>query len=96
MFCSLDKERRLCPLFNIQHYVMTSTTNHTDLVLTSLSTFLGRSKAVLGLAELGQVEGGDLLRLLDLLLVRLHLALHLVDQGLHPEDKNIREGLFWK
>ena len=77
---------------------MTSTTNHTDLGLsfTSLSTFLGRSKAVLGLAELGQIEGGDLLRLLDLLLVGLHLALHLVDQGLHPEDKNVCEGLFWK
>ena len=36
------------------------------------------------LAVLGQVEGGDLLRLLDLLLVRLDLALQLVDQGLHP------------
>ena len=36
------------------------------------------------LAVLGKVEGGDLLRLLDLLLVRLDLALQLVDQGLHP------------
>ena len=36
------------------------------------------------LAVLGQVEGGDLLRLFDLLLVRLDLALQLVDQGLHP------------
>ena len=56
---------------------MTSTTNHTDLGLsfTSLSTFLGRSKAVLGLAELGQVEGGDLLRLLHLAHESLELPL---------------------
>ena len=36
----------------------------------------------LGLAELGQVEGGDLLRLLNLLLVGADLALQLVNQGL--------------
>ncbi len=34
------------------------------------------------LAVLGQVERGDLLRLLDLLLVAPNLALQLVDQGL--------------
>jgi hypothetical protein len=34
------------------------------------------------LAVLGQVERGDLLRLLDLLLVAPDLALQLVDQGL--------------
>merc|ERR1719175_183000 len=38
----------------------------------------------LHLPELGQVEGGDLLGLLDLLLVRLDLALELVNETLHP------------
>ena len=57
--------------------------------LASLSALLCRPKAVLGLTELGQVEGGDLLGLLDLLLVGLHLALHLVDEGLHPERTNM-------
>ena len=38
---------------------------------------------VLGLPVLGQVEGGDLLGLLNLLLVGLDLALELVDQSLH-------------
>ncbi|MPC23541.1 hypothetical protein E2C01_016595 [Portunus trituberculatus] len=38
---------------------------------------------LLGLAELGQVEGGDLLSLLDLPLVGLHLLLKLVDKVLH-------------
>ena len=33
--------------------------------------------------ELGQVEGGDLLSLLDLLLVRLDLLLQFVNQILH-------------
>ena len=36
------------------------------------------------LAVLGEVEGGDLLGLLDLLLVALHLVLQLVHQLLHP------------
>ena len=44
----------------------------------------GVGNAVLGLPVLGQVEGGDLLGFLNLLLVRLDLALELVDQGLHP------------
>ena len=45
---------------------------------------LGDSQQVgLHCAELGQVEGGDLLGLLDLLLVGLDLALQLVDQSLH-------------
>ena len=57
--------------------------------LAGLGSFLCRSKAVLGLAELGQVERRDLLGLLDLLLVGLHLALHLVDEGLHPESKHM-------
>ena len=36
---------------------------------------------LLGLPELSQVEGGDLLRLLDLLLVGLHLELDGSDEG---------------
>merc|ERR1719481_2194264 len=36
------------------------------------------------LPVLGKVEGGNLLSLLDLLLVGLHLALQLLDQALHP------------
>ena len=45
---------------------------------------LGLLQLLLGLAELSQVEGGDLLGLLDLLLVALHLVLQLVHQLLHP------------
>ena len=53
-------------------------------LLVGVGTLSGIGNAVLGLPVLGQVEGGDLLRLLDLLLVGLDLALQLVDQGLHP------------
>ena len=53
-------------------------------LLVGVGALSGVGHAVLGLPVLGQVEGGDLLRLLDLLLVRLDLALQLVDQGLHP------------
>ena len=49
-----------------------------------LGSLLGLLQLLLRLAELGQVEGGDLLRLLDLLLVALHLVLQLVHQLLHP------------
>ena len=41
-------------------------------------------EVVLNLAVLGQVQGGDLLCLLNLLLVGLDLALELVNQSLHP------------
>ena len=41
-------------------------------------------KLLLGLPELGQVEGGDLLGLLDLLLVGLDLGLQLVGEVAHP------------
>merc|ERR1719411_422901 len=53
-------------------------------LLVGVGTLGGIRDAVLGLPVLGQVEGGDLLGLLDLLLVGLDLALQLVDQGLHP------------
>merc|ERR1719433_682845 len=41
-------------------------------------------EVALHLPVLGEVEGGDLLGLLDLLLVALDLALQLVNQRLHP------------
>ena len=48
-------------------------------------SLLGNAQQVgLHSPELGQVESGDLLGLLNLLLVGLDLALQLVDQGLHP------------
>merc|ERR1719499_1265399 len=53
-------------------------------LLVGVGALSGVGHAVLGLPVLGQVEGGDLLRLLDLLLVGLDLALQLVDEGLHP------------
>merc|ERR1719220_906584 len=53
-------------------------------LLVGVGALSGVGHAVLGLPVLGQVEGGDLLGLLDLLLVGLDLALQLVDQGLHP------------
>ena len=65
-----------------------------DVDLAQLAALLRLLEVLLSLPELGQVDGGDLLRLLDLLLVRLHLALHLVDQRLHPENKDVSEGLF--
>merc|ERR1712014_268270 len=53
-------------------------------LLVGVGALSGVGHIVLGLPVLGQVEGGDLLGLLDLLLVGLDLALQLVDQGLHP------------
>ena len=48
---------------------------------------LGRlGEVALHLAELGQVEGRNLLRLLDLLLVGLDLGLQLVNQGLEGTE----------
>merc|ERR1719322_1795302 len=44
---------------------------------------LGLLQLLLGLSELGQVEGGDLLGLLDLLLVGLDLGLQLASQVAH-------------
>merc|ERR1719389_1416289 len=52
-------------------------------LLGHVGTLLGPGQVGLHLAVLGQVEGGDLLGLLDLLLVRLDLALQLVNQTLH-------------
>merc|ERR1719278_2307215 len=49
-----------------------------------LGTLLHLLQLLLGLPELGQVEGGDLLGLLDLLLVGLDLGLQLGGQVSHP------------
>ena len=53
-------------------------------VLLGLSLLRDSQQVGLHCAELGQVEGGDLLGLLDLLLVGLDLALQLVNESLHP------------
>merc|ERR1719410_593874 len=50
------------------------------VVLGGLTAVLGLLQLLLGFPELGQVEGGDLLRVLDLLLVRPRLALQLLHQ----------------
>merc|ERR1719150_148233 len=52
-------------------------------LLGHVGTLLGPGQVGLHLAVLGQVEGGDLLGLLDLLLVGLDLALQLVNETLH-------------
>merc|ERR1712192_90175 len=57
---------------------------HCHCLLIGISTGLSITKGSCHLAVLGQVEGCDLLGLLDLLLVGLHLALQLVNEGLHP------------
>merc|ERR1719150_563114 len=51
--------------------------------LSEPGTVLGLLQLLLGLPELGQVEGGDLLSLLDLLLVGLDLGLQLASQVAH-------------
>merc|ERR1719288_599047 len=55
-----------------------------DSSIGKLGSLLGLLKLLLGLAELGKVEGGDLLSLLDLLLVGLDLCLQLVGKLRHP------------
>ena len=60
-------------LFEVFHYLFVG-----------IGASLGITKGAGDLAVLGQVEGGDLLGLLNLLLVGLDLALELVDQSLHP------------
>merc|ERR1719412_3485524 len=57
---------------------------HRHGLLVGVGACLSISKCSSNLAVLGKVEGGDLLGLLNLLLVGLHLALQLVDQSLHP------------
>merc|ERR1719195_1313254 len=56
---------------------------HRGILFGSVSSGGGITQSSGNLAVLDQVEGGDLLGLLDLLLVALDLALQLVDQPLH-------------
>merc|ERR1719422_1811545 len=56
---------------------------HGRFLFSSISSGSSISKTSSNLAILGQVEGSDLLGLLNLLLVGLDLALELVDQTLH-------------
>ena len=51
-----------------------------DIGLTDLGALLGLLKVLLSLPVLGQVDGGNLLGLFDLFLVRLDLLLELVNQ----------------
>merc|ERR1719175_246906 len=53
-------------------------------LLVQVGSLCAPGQVGLHLPELGQVERGDLLGLLDLLLVRLDLALELVNETLHP------------
>merc|ERR1719418_422832 len=57
---------------------------HCHCLLVGISASLSITQGSCHLAVLGQVQGGDLLGLLNLLLVGLNLALQLVNQGLHP------------
>merc|ERR1719220_2735697 len=57
---------------------------HRHGLLVGVGACLSISECSSNLAILGKVQGGDLLGLLNLLLVGLHLALELVDQSLHP------------
>merc|ERR1719490_451243 len=57
---------------------------HCHCLLIGISAGLSISQGACHLAVLGKVEGRDLLGLLNLLLVGLHLALQLVNEGLHP------------
>merc|ERR1719281_877169 len=57
---------------------------HGGLLFSSISSSSGVSQSSGNLAVLGQVQGGDLLGLLDLLLVAPDLALQLVNEALHP------------
>merc|ERR1719394_1546026 len=56
---------------------------HGRFLFSSISSGSSISKTASDLAVLGQVEGSDLLGLLNLLLVGLDLALELVNQSLH-------------
>merc|ERR1719433_1100154 len=57
---------------------------HRHGLLVGVGACLSISKCSSNLAVLGKVEGGNLLSLLNLLLVGLNLALELVNQSLHP------------
>jgi hypothetical protein len=56
--------------------------------------YLGGGEVGLSLPELGQVEGGDLLRLLNLLLVAPDLPLQLVNQALRRKQMAFQASAF--
>merc|ERR1719412_852306 len=62
----------------------TASTGLGEGLLVQVGTLGASGQVGLHLAELGKVEGSNLLGLLDLLLVRLDLALKLVNESLHP------------
>jgi hypothetical protein len=61
----------------------------------NVSPLAGVGHVGLGLPELGQVEGGNLLRLLDLLLVAPDLGLQLINQTLHKQYPELGGYIFW-
>ena len=64
-------------------------------LLASLSSISASLQLGLSLLELGQVEGSNLLCLLNLLLVGADLALQLVNQGLYSRKKENINCLFY-
>merc|ERR1719186_137366 len=62
----------------------TASTGLGEGLLVQVGTLGASGQVGLHLAELGKVEGSNLLGFLDLLLVRLDLALKLVNECLHP------------
>ena len=62
----------------------TASTGLGEGLLVQVGTLGASGQVGLHLAELGKVEGSNLLGLLNLLLVRLDLALKLVNESLHP------------
>ena len=62
----------------------TASTGLGEGLLVQVGTLGASGQVGLHLAELGKVKGSNLLGLLNLLLVRLDLALKLVNESLHP------------
>merc|ERR1719220_1364512 len=62
----------------------TTSTGLGESLLVQVGTLGASGQVGLHLAEFGKVEGSNLLGLLNLLLVRLDLALELVNETLHP------------
>ena len=74
----------MCATYRSKGCAASPSTVLSEGLLVRVGALGGIGDAVLGLPVLGQVEGGDLLGLLNLLLVGLDLALQLVNETLHP------------
>merc|ERR1719511_103544 len=86
---------RMLTIMTIDEHGFASYLHHSNRCTTSLSLGLGQSLLIeispllsisqlsMSIAELGKVEGSNLLSLLNLLLVRLDLGLQLVNESLH-------------